>query len=309
MANGGRLESDQGDDIIFRTSGCTKLEHEIESYDATAGTLVAWVKIPTLSYNSDTEVYMYYGDSSVDCPTENPTAVWDDNYVGVWHLKEEQAGTANAGLYQDSTANNNDGDDYVSATGQEGQIDGGQQFDGTDDYVDSGNNSSLDVDYTTIEFWLKVNSWVSDGGILAKGTSTARRYWIWTYGGAVSFEIDEGTNINNAWNPPSGQWQHLALTYDGSNVITYRNGGLETNTYPQATGTIDATTEPLLFGDIPPYSHADVNLDEVRISDVVRSADWITTEYNNQSNPNFITVGSCFEQTMTQTNEWEESFQ
>jgi hypothetical protein len=48
-------------------------------------------------------------------------------------------------------------------------------------------------------------------------------------------------------------------------------------------------------------------IDEVRISNVARSADWITTEYNNQSNPNFYSVGSCFEQTMTQ--EWVEEVQ
>ena len=34
------------------------------------------------------------------------------------------------------------------------------------------------------------------------------------------------------------------------------------------------------------------SLDEVRISNTVRSADWIATEYNNQSSPSaFYTIG------------------
>jgi hypothetical protein len=188
-------------------------------------------------------------------------------------------------VHLDSTSNDNDGIPNGNTLTASGKIDGAQDFDGVNDYVDAGNSASLDVNYITIEFWLKVNSWVSDGGILSKGTSSARRYWIWTYGGTVAFEIDEGGNYNDAWNPPSGQWQHLALTYDGSNVITYRNGDQEINTYPQATGTIDATTEPLLFGDIPPYNHADMDLDEVRISNTARSAEWIQTSFNNQNDP------------------------
>jgi hypothetical protein len=35
------------------------------------------------------------------------------------------------------------------------------------------------------------------------------------------------------------------------------------------------------------------SLDEVRVSNAVRSADWIATEYNNQSSPaTFYTLGS-----------------
>ena len=45
-------------------------------------------QIPTLSYNGDTTIYMYYGNPSVYEATERPAGVWDSNYVGVWHLHE-----------------------------------------------------------------------------------------------------------------------------------------------------------------------------------------------------------------------------
>jgi hypothetical protein len=269
----------------------TKLDHEVEEYVSATGEVVSWVKIPFLSSSVDTVVYLYYGNPTA-ADQSNAAGVWDVNYKGVWHLKEDQSGTGMVDLYLDSTANDNHGDDYVSATGQAGKIGAGQQFDGLDDYIDCGNKSNLDVNYITIELWLNINNWVSDGGILAKGDNTYRQYWIWTYNSAGSFEVDEGTHRNNAWNPAAGQWEHLVLTYDGSNVVTYRNGNQE-NIYPQATGPIDATVQPLLFGTIPSFNYLDGNLDEVRISDIVRSSNWFLTEYNNQSNASgSITTGA-----------------
>ena len=49
-ANGGHVQSSNGYDIIFRDSnGIDGLWHEIESYDGSTGTLVAWVRVPTVS--------------------------------------------------------------------------------------------------------------------------------------------------------------------------------------------------------------------------------------------------------------------
>jgi len=88
-ANLGHVEHADGYDIIFRASdGITQLDHEVEKYVPSTGELVAWVRIPTLSGSSDTTIYLYYGDSSVSSPTENPSGVWDNNYKGVWHLRE-----------------------------------------------------------------------------------------------------------------------------------------------------------------------------------------------------------------------------
>ena len=63
-----------GDDIIFTDHAGRKLDHEIESYSA--GTLAAWVKVPTLLATENTVIYMYYGNPSVSAQ-ENPGAVWN----------------------------------------------------------------------------------------------------------------------------------------------------------------------------------------------------------------------------------------
>ena len=302
-ANGGRVTSSSGYDIIFRGTDLNQLDHEIERYDGASGTLLAWVRIPSLSVSTDTVIYMDYGNSSIASPPATPTQVWDTNYVGVWHLSE----SPNDGVagHVDSTGNNGAGtprnfqDGGGGTTNATGKIGGADYFAGDDDYVDCGNNAILNVNYVTVELWLNVNSWVSDAGILAKGDNTYRQYWMWTYGGAGSFEIDEAPYQNNVWALSLGIWEHLVLTYDGSNVTTYRNG-VQENQYPQTTGTIDATAQPLLFGYIPSYHYFDGSLDEVRISRVPRDACWIQTEYNNMNWPNktesgasgFVTIGA-----------------
>jgi hypothetical protein len=187
-------------------------------------------------------------------------------------------------LYRDSTSNGNHGDDNVSHTGQGGKIGSGQQFDGVDDLIDCGNDTSLDVNYITIEVWVNVNGWINDMGVVAKGDDTYRQYWIWAWSANGSYEIDEGGNINNAWTLTGTGWEHMALTWDGTNVVTYTNGIQEVSN-PQGTGTINPTTEPLVFGNIPGYQFWDGNLDEIRISSIARSADWIKASYTIQNNP------------------------
>jgi len=110
--HGGHVQESHGYDIIFRalddtTCGgtgkapCT-LSHEIEKYDDTDANhqFVAWVKVPSI--NTNTQIYVYYGNSSISTSQENKTGVWDSNYKGVWHLGNGTTLTAN-----DSTNVNN----------------------------------------------------------------------------------------------------------------------------------------------------------------------------------------------------------
>ena len=84
---------------------------------------------------------------------------YDADFVGVWHLDKDSAGAGAANVYDDSTIHTNHGDDYVSATAKDGKILGGQQFGGVDDYIDCGNDASLNVSYLTVQLWLNVTSW------------------------------------------------------------------------------------------------------------------------------------------------------
>jgi hypothetical protein len=297
-----------GYDIIFKDSTETYvLDHEIEEYDETTNNrLVAWVRIPTLSSSATTTIYIYYGNSAVTAATENPTGMWDSDYAGVWHLKEEQTGVGNPNLYQDSTENNNDGDDQVSAADQDGQIDGGQQFNGTSDYIDVSDHSSLNFgtgDFT-VQAWIKSTQaqeqdeypkileklvdGPKQGYRLVLYSSTDSPYPIFdVYSGGTGAGADFSSNIRD------GLWHHVVGVKTSNQVQIYVDG---------APGNSDAhtldttsTSADLHFARSVPWDsdYFEGNLDEVRVLNVARDQCWIETEHTNQDTPtSFYTVDS-----------------
>jgi len=138
------VQSD-GDDIAF-ANDTSWLDHELELFNQDFNTshaqLIAWVRIPLLSVSVDTNITMYYGNPYI-ASQENPTGVWDDNYKGVWHMKEVNA--------IDSTSNNNDGTQEGGVSNLEGKIAGSNYFEGINDLITIGNVGS---GIKTIEFWM-----------------------------------------------------------------------------------------------------------------------------------------------------------
>ncbi len=146
--------NDDGSDLRFFAADGTPLSYEIEQWNE-AGDSSVWVRVPQITGSSNTDsIMMYYGNAAAES-VENAGNVWDSNFVGVWHLNQEQAGTGSAGLYQDSTSLGNDGIDRVAAIGQEGQVTDGQQF-GANDWIEIDHDASLDLkDSMTLSFWIK----------------------------------------------------------------------------------------------------------------------------------------------------------
>jgi len=140
-----KAQSD-GDDIAFTDNISNKLNHEIERYTSGTGELIVWVNVTSLSGGSDTEIYMYYGNSGCSSQ-ENEPDVWDSNYIGVWHLDET------SGTHYDSTSNNHDSTSVIGVTQDaSGIVNGGNAFDGSNDYIDITMNIPSTV---TISTWAK----------------------------------------------------------------------------------------------------------------------------------------------------------
>ena len=93
-----------------------------------------------------------------------------------------------------------------------------------------------------------------------------------------------------------GAWHYVAATFDnGVGVKVYLDGALAIS--GPAPLMIADTADPLQIGQFQGSGGAG-NSDEARVSDTVRSAAWILTEYNNQKapgnigSPGFLTWGS-----------------
>jgi hypothetical protein len=311
-ANGGNVTNANGYDILFASdaNGVNPLSFEQESYNPTTGAIVYWVKVPTVSHTADTVIYMFYGNTSISTDQSNKTVVWDSNYDGVWHLPNGTSLTA-----KDSTSKGNNGT-ITGATATSGEVDGAASLSGSGQYVDVGNSSSLQItgNALTLETWLKTSEsnpsqWERIfGKEVAGNASPYLAFDIIRYAGTNRLDFGVATGggagtgfgVESASSLSMGTWTHVVGTYDGSQLKIYFNGNLDSQA--SASGNIISTTQDVVIGGdtASGAEYFNGSIDEVRISNSVRSADWIATEYNNQSSPaTFYAVGSATQGTMT----------
>ena len=137
------------------------------------GASQVWVQVPAIAGSND-YIWAYWGKSGAAAPTYTTNGTtWETNYYAVWHLGEDQAGTGSSGIYKDATTNHHHGDDYISATGTSGLVDGGQQFDGVDDRIAVGLfHLSAGL---TFSAWVRMNRSQTDGRLYRQRRSRIRR--------------------------------------------------------------------------------------------------------------------------------------
>ena len=277
-----------GYDLLFTSSdGTTKLSHEIESYRSGTGALVAWVKVPSITSSSNTTIYMYYGCATAT-NQQNKNNVWDTNYRAVWHLNETGIGTR-----FDSTINANNANprNYDGNEATTGKIGGADYFEGTNDYLDSSNTIGITGNAVrTITFWANLGN-TNRNGMVVWGTNvvnsqfgasvrpTPGNYFLWGYGA--------GNDWDTGILPATASWHHHAVINDGTTGRWYVDGVQLGSgfTPPHTYATTDSLVSIGREVDGATISYMTGTIDEVRISNVVRSLSWITTEYNNQNSP------------------------
>ncbi len=295
--SGGYVQRVTGNDILFTDStGSTKLSYELESYNGTTGNVVAWVKIASLTPAADTTIYMYY-DNATATDQSNATGVWDDGgsnyYKGVWHLPNGTTLSVSDSTTTNTTSNNN-------TTATTGQIDGGDALSGSSQYINIGNNAALQITGDmTIEAWIKPTDYANYNGIVGKTSSNMPApydFYLAQTSGIPRFYRGNGSafgEMNGTAAPSTGVWSHIAVTMAGTAVTHYLNGA--TNGNGALSTTIgDGGTSALIGSRNDLATMFKGSMDEVRISNSARSADWVKTEYNNQNNPgSFVGLGAA----------------
>jgi hypothetical protein len=285
------------DDVLFTSAdGTTKLSHEIEAFDSTNGDIVAWVKIPSLSSSSDTDVYMYYGCGTA-CNQQNAADVWSNDYVGVWHLKET-TGTQS----DDSTSYANHGtpSSPEPPTQDTGQIDGGLYFDDDGDANErnvlvTDDDDSLDLPSAmTVSAWVKTSDAVNDVGVMAmkwSDTASQQNYWLGKLSdSSIAFYVDGGSynvTANLSLINDGTNFHHVVAVADpdGSPLLRIYVDGIQRNTASYGAGTSRTEDADLRIGNSTTVlQEFEGTIDEVRVQRTNRSAAWIETEYNNLSN-------------------------
>ena len=285
---GGDVENINGYDIRFTSSNSTTLlTHQIESYDPNTGEITFWVRFPSVLSNSNTEFYIYFGNSSISVDPSNVN-VWDPNYKMVLHLNETGAAPL---TISDAASEGTDGSDNgtIPITGQTGDA---RDFDTTGDRIIVADNgvSPLDISGSiTISLWLNISNLASGPDILTKG-DYLNGYSIWTTAaGAINFQINNDALTTTGGQISNGNWAYITATRNSTgDRFIYVNGTQVATDNSNESFNIDDSDFYLSTASSFPYLG---DMDEVRISAVNRSSDWISTEFNNQDNPSaFITL-------------------
>ena len=297
--NSGHVVQSDGGDILFTNSDGDKLDHEIEKYTNTTGELIAWVEVDSLSSSVNTILYIYYG-SSVVGDQWDMNATWESSLKMVQHLQEEvtDEGTV-TDVHLDSTSNDNHGDQRGNDDAT-AQIYKGQNFDGTDDYVDCGNDASLNFgtgDFT-IEAWVKINS--GEGDIVYKITDDEVGYELHSQGTSPYHFFTFRVNYNefNTEFVNAEEYYYIVGVREGDEGRIYLNSNLEEEL---TIGIINVdNSENLFFGKEIYHNFFNGAIDEVKIYNRALTANEISTQYNNQKYPDkadypddgFYSIGS-----------------
>jgi hypothetical protein len=296
-------QADGGDiRLSADAAGATPLPAEITLWQQNANPSLAkaeiWAPL-TISSMWDTEFYVWYkaGGGQTQPPATDAygaQAVWGTNYKSVFHLPDGSSLALTDSTGTTTLSNTN----TVTATA--GQIDGAGSFNGTSQSLDA-TTAPLTAVPLTLEAWVKPTALTAngptDGIVLSVLNSGAWAGWYIHWSGSTfKATATSNSSFTASVSAPASlnTWYHVAGVFasDSSRTI-YVNG---------VAATADSTTKPPSF--TPNRTHIGLGffgggnwfpgaIDEVRISNVARSSDWIATEYNNQSSPaTFVVLAS-----------------
>lgn len=302
---GGRSQS-AGQDLRFTLSdGTTQLKHEIENF-AIDGTPEAsgniWVKVPSIAASGGALIRMYYGNDAVG-DGQDVVNVWDSGFQGIFHMTDATTSSIDDSTVRGATLTKTSANNPTEAAGK---IHKSQDFDGSNDSCDSnvsavGSGRFLLNATGVMSCWMKAqgtaptisNAYSADTII---GQASAGRFVaisrgiiggldrIWMYnwdGNEDRVPIAYTTNT----------WHHIVWRHVGGTLYAYKDGVFIAST---ASGNTTSNNDDLWVGAASTSAQLfEGEIDEVRLSNVDRSADWIKFEHANINEAdNELTIGA-----------------
>ncbi len=203
----------------------------------------------------------------------------------------------------DSTSNANNWT-INGATAATGEIDGGGAFtsSGSYTYMSVSPGTTYQNQTFTLEIWVKPGTQAQDlttvwdldhadsplgNWVIQTEDGTTNRHYYLAYYDGSAFEPTGGYGAGYGVQLAANAWNHLVYVKSGTSVVGYLNG-TQSVSYTASSSTVSYQTRNMYIGGFvssPSSRRFTGSLDEARISNTARSADWIKTEYNNQNAP------------------------
>lgn len=283
-----------GSDIRFARPDGSPLPYEIESWDSSASKAAIWVRLDeVLGGRADQFFRCYWGNPAAGASAPG-TGVFaaGTGFRGVWHLQE--SGNGGTSVYKDATGNGNHGTGagLTTASAAPTPMGRGQSFRKPETYIHAGTSPTLHSDTNlTLDAWVRISAYNEYANFVSRAF-TANVRPTYEYGLSLGneknnfrFALYADTSYRDLFSTQTvilDKWYHVAGTYDGAKMRLYLDG-IPADSL-ELTGALHAYDRPLLMGRYehdPNYSLTGM-MDEVRMSDVARSADYIRLTYESQ---------------------------
>ncbi len=314
--NGGGATAGTNYDFAFTETGSnTELYYQVDTYDSVNGILLAWVQVPALT-NADKTLSFYFGSQSPSHSSAFSASTWPSDYLAVYHFSEgtTAATVLDATLHarnavQANTAVTNDEIHVAAGIPTTG---GAYTFNGTNTSIIQ--NAGTFPDCTgqfTISAWVTyTGTSTSDNKLVSDQLDYSHGYKLSVRNSTIETETRTTANPSpgNIWDAGTpvtpNTWSYVQGEFNGSAFMNYLNGAYATggafkagtsgtNSPPEAgnflTMGLDHGTGTANGGYNDEHFFSGV-MDEVRVSNIAKSADWIQAEYYNQKNPKTFTV-------------------
>jgi len=247
--------------------GATKLKRQVAYINKTTEVLEVYVRVPSLSSSVDTVLTLCAGTTEY----ADDADTWPATWVFVSDMSDYNGGTQ----IRDWSQYGNHGTKGAGAaapTEVAGVVGMAQQFvSASQQYISAADAPEWDCANITLELLLYQDAYT--GGRLLNRESLWRVYQ--NASGQIRFRTG-GLSDDITVNAPLSQWQHYAVTFDGTDLFASLNGSTSTKT---VTGTLGSSAESLYIGARRVASDwTDSHICEARYSSVARTADEIATD-------------------------------
>jgi len=275
-----------GADIRFSTdvSGTNQIPHEVVSWDIDNSKAEVWVKVPTLYYNIDTTIYVWYSNSSA-APLARTDTYGSDNvwngYRAVYHMHSSY----------DSSANQYNLTGSVFPTFAPAKVGNGGGYDGSTDGPLLGNSNVSWARPATLSFWVKptldatLRRWIDNNN----ATFTTTTFTIRQLADDTTQVQHSSTTESSFTGITSGAWSKIDVLVNSADFDLYVD---TTQKLASVSNSYTLDTSLYVGSGYGTGERFNGVLDEVRMYNGTLTTDWLITEYNNQDSPSTFSIPS-----------------
>ena len=264
-----------GADLRFATAQGEPLPFEIDEWAPDRGVASVWVRMPRIEGNARQPLRIFWGKPDAP-PASDGKAVFNasNGYAGVWHMTGPVADATSTLESQDAGTTAASG-----VVGMARHFPGGH---GVSCGKDIGTLPTGSAPHST-QAWLRPEK--PNGVVVGWGNEERQGKVTMLFRSPPHITMDcyfSAGNVDGTTDLGMERWIHVAHTFRDGQAWLYVNGELDTEG-PRGGTPLNVRRPARLWlgGWYDNYSFVG-DLDEVRISNVERSAEWLRLEYENQ---------------------------